>query len=141
MHARICCQMQNQMEKSRFQIAVSLSEDVIKIISREYSVDVTKAIPHISIYGAEFPFKDYSKITDIVGKIAKKISKFNIKVFTLKSDNGYLLWPVKDSNGELEKLHLEIIEKINPLRNGLLRDKFLKSDYLNSLPSQQRNLV
>ncbi len=79
--------------------------------------------PHVTIYLAEFPKKNLKKIQLAVKKIAAGCKTFLLKS-TEYSQNANLYIAVGFKNSkEIYGLHKKIVTDLNPLREGLLRQK------------------
>ncbi len=102
------------------QKAIELSEKVASKLPAEFVLG-QGAIPHITIYQALFPTKNIEKIKDVVRQIASQSTPFEIEMseFVANVVLGFVWWNcIKTDN--IEKIYSEVIEKANPLREGLI---------------------
>ncbi len=81
-------------------------------------------IPHITIYQATFPNKNIEKLKDIVREIASQTTPFEIEMGPFLANVGVpgFVWWNCIKTDIMNKVHLEIIDRANPLREGLVPD-------------------
>lgn len=102
--------------------AIEFSEKVGSKLPTEFVLG-QDTIPHITIYQALFPTKNISNVKDVIRKIAAKTGFFEIEMneFVVNVVKGFVWWNCQKTE-QLTKIHLETIEKLNPLREGLVSE-------------------
>lgn len=131
-----------------FNLPENITERVITLsrkISRDSEVffvlDGIQFHPHITVYSPEYPESKIEKVLKIVKGIAINNSKVNFKFKHIGSGQGFISL-VFDSSSEIKKIHEETIQRLNPLREGHIRQKYQEgSDYhVNFTPEQKENI-
>lgn len=107
-----------------------VSREINSVLVERYGseIDFTNGIePHITMYMGLFPEKNFELIFRELSFVLSDYPQFKVKMseFRLTSD-GYLFWDVEKSLRIIE-LHKEIINSLNSLREGLLREKYKTS--------------
>jgi len=78
---------------------------------------------HVSLYMAELPLKNLSEIRKVLKNIASNQKSFKLNpILWHQSPDGYIDVEYKKTKS-LANLQRNIIKKLNPLREGLLREK------------------
>ena len=80
-------------------------------------------IPHITLYYAEFPVKNLNKIIEQVKSFAATTQPVAL-IFDKTAFSYNYFFAYFQRTPELMKLHLKLLELINPLREGHLKDKY-----------------
>ncbi len=84
---------------------------------------------HISIYNAKFPEHNYGLIEDVVKNIFEKFNRIKLEPERLNIKSRFLSI-LFNNNKDLISLQNEIIEYLNPLREGLIQSKYIeKSEF------------
>lgn len=86
-----------------------------------FTLDGKRYFPHITLYMAEFPNKNISKVKKILDLISSNIRSFKVVSNRYRHENGWVHVNFK-KNSSLMTLQNEIILKTNPLRAGLLME-------------------
>ncbi|HBB76445.1 MAG: hypothetical protein A2186_04405 [Candidatus Levybacteria bacterium RIFOXYA1_FULL_41_10] len=105
--------------------AVDLSRKLAQQISTEFALEDGKFYPHITIYQATYPKKNFEKILRRVSDFAKHLSKFEVKQEKVRANNGFVSWD-SQKDPYLFDLQKRIIAWANPLREDLI-PPFLKN--------------
>lgn len=80
--------------------------------------------PHLSLYLCKFDKENFSKLLEKLKTIKQKSFVISLDKIT-KQKNNFCLINVEPKNN-LRSLHRKIVEKVNPLREGLIRKKDLQ---------------
>lgn len=106
-----------------------------------FALDGVGYYPHATLYFPEFPIEAESKVCSDLASYCINHKAINTTFTQLEAENGYIVVSFF-LNDEVFELHKEIVSLINPLRNGVVRTKYLDVDTLNSLPKNQtRNIL
>jgi len=116
--------------------AMKLSKEITEKDDVYFVLDDVAYFSHITIFMGEFPEKNLEKIVQAVGELARKIPSAEMMFTGNKSHLGWL-GPCFYYSDNIRKIHETIIEKINPLREGRVREKHKTSEYLEKLSFQQ----
>lgn len=115
---------------------------VSKKLKNEHSLfvlDGKKYWPHITLYMTEFPLKNVAEIKKLLKQFSIKTKPFNIHALGYRQNNdGYVDVEYKKSK-VLSELQTKIITLLNPLREGLMREKD-KARISNISKSEQKDL-
>jgi len=146
---------------STYHISFSVNEEFDKLIRHtsakiqneyksKFAVDGKSYIPHMSMYLFAAPIVNQKEIIAQLNVIAEGIKLPTLSVNELfLSDDGWLM-VYFDNAIDMRKIHKLIINKINPLRMGVLRKKYRsnksilklnKNDRLNLLKYGDRHVL
>lgn len=135
----------------RVNIAVKPSEVVAKQaieISQKLS-DKSKAyfvlngqnyFPHLTVYSPEFPKNKLDGVLGTIESICAITKSFESPFLDIQSHDGYIDVEV-ELNDSFRNLHNIIVEKLNPLREGHLREKYTVEENLIDLSESQRQNI
>lgn len=101
-------------------LAITLSQKVAQNFQTEFVLDEQKFMPHITVYQAHFPVNNIEKIKDVLDQIAHSTAPFGVTLgeFSISHDT-FLFWNAQVSEN-LRRLHDQIVENNNHLREGLI---------------------
>ena len=110
------------------------------MLVREFAsvIDFKSSIePHLTLYMGLFP--DLAKVVAVVEQLNAEFAAFRASFDRFRlSPDGYIFWEPQTS-AQLQALHEKAVEMLNPLRNGLVREKFNENfDSYNSF--EQMNI-
>lgn len=88
-----------------------------------FHIDNKHFFAHLTIYSPEYPIENLNKILHEVREIAGKSVPIRLEFERFHSGWGYVGIEFK-KNLQIEKLHAQIVETLNPLRNGYTREKY-----------------
>ncbi|MEW6709287.1 MAG: 2'-5' RNA ligase family protein [Candidatus Riflebacteria bacterium] len=93
--------------------------------------------PHLTLFMGFFP--EINPVQKELLDLNQSFAGFDVHLqgFRLTSE-GYLFWDAEEQE-ELQLLHEKVLESLNPLRNGLIREKFNQS-FDSYLPVEQENI-
>jgi len=125
-----------QLPKNVAKAAISLSQQIGKIQDTFFTLDGLQFYPHITIYSPEYPVDNLDDIISSVGELAKssKHLVFDAKGITTHQD---FITISLEASPDVQKIHAEIVNKLNPLRAGQIREKYQQATYS---PEQQENI-
>lgn len=86
-----------------------------------YILNKNNYLPHLSLYSARYPQENYKSLTTAVKKTADSFSPFTITLSVFSVFSGYIFFDA-DKNDKLQQLHENIVDSLNPLRNGHITD-------------------
>ncbi len=100
--------------------AIQLSTKIAKQFPTEFILNTTNFLPHITVYQAHFPVKNIDKIKSTLREALGKLRpvKISLDDFSV-SHKTFLFWNCRRTE-ELTTTQRQIIEKLNPLREGLV---------------------
>ncbi len=100
------------------------------VFSRKGNVPDTTAVqpwcgihPHVTLYSPEYPAKNQEKVIDAVKEVSKNVPCFLASPLTLESHEGYIGIELKLSD-EIRRFHETLVRKLNPLREGHIREQW-----------------
>lgn len=99
-----------------------LSLEINKKEEAYFVLDSKSFYPHITIYGVEFPTRNLEKVFSEVESLAKKLVGVKFTFQKVATEKGYIGIEC-DCTEEFRAAHETIIEKLNPLRDGHIREK------------------
>ncbi len=83
-------------------------------------------IPHITLYMGLFPETERASVVRELKTVAAETPPVPVVLREIEtSRDGYLFWKAV-ADDPLQKLHERVVEALNPLRRGAVRDKFLE---------------
>ena len=88
-----------------------------------FVLDGKNYFPHITLYMTEFPLKNIAKVRKLLKQFAAKTKPFEISSSKYRQNkDGYIDVDYRKSKN-INELQKKIIKLLNPLREGLMRDK------------------
>jgi 2'-5' RNA ligase len=104
-----------------------------------FHIDNRRFFAHLTIYSPEYPEENVSKVYDEVEALAGKLTPFKLSFLDFNAVDGFV--GARFAKTALaEMIHRQIVERLNPLRDGHIREKYLKELEGNYSP-QQRELI
>lgn len=108
------------------------TEELIKLsrfcsakIPSKIILNKTDALPHMTLYTTNYPTNNLAKIKNKLLTLLKKFHQFPVR-FSSKVIDMNTVFINADPNVELQQLHIEIVDELNPLRDDLYDKKELK---------------
>lgn len=111
-------------------IAIDLSKSLAGSYQTNFVLDGQNTFPHITIYQARFPEKNFDAINFNLKVIAQRMSPFQLSLNKFSTYKGYILWNC-DLTNELSHLINSVVYQLNPLRNGLIANGLKTLSNLN----------
>lgn len=128
-----------------FGIADPLHSDITKAsleirdsYGADWFIDNQRYHLHLALYLFEAPRRNTGKILEEAKKLVKTISPTSIKIKGMSANQEGLIFIDLEENSELRQYHCQIVENINPFRDGMLREKYRDEEYLKNLPTDAR---
>lgn len=120
--------------------AIALGREISKNNETFFALDGIQFHPHITIYSPEYPENNLDRVLEKVAEITSNTGKVNLISKGIISGQGFI--SVKfDYTPGLKEIHEEIVLKLNPLREGHMREKYTADDYkMRFTLEQQENI-
>ena len=121
--------------------AITLSKEISKKSNYFFVLDGIKFHPHITIYSPEFPEYNLNKIIKTVKSLTNNFSKVDFKFKKISAYKGFISIHFNCSI-IIKRIHKEIVEKLNPLREDYKRKKYDNClDYHMHFNSEQKKNI
>jgi hypothetical protein len=104
--------------------AVKNSKIIAKYYDSSVILDSHGPYPHITLYLSEIPSANISKVIDLLN-IKFLETKIQLEFNRISFQKGYLDVELK-LNSDLMGLHKQVVEVVNPYREGHIRDKWIR---------------
>ena len=88
-----------------------------------FVLDGIQFYPHITIYPPEYPGEKVSEVLETVEQVSKSFSPIKFKYSRIGSLQGYVGISLENTL-EIKAIHQQIVEALNPLREGRIREKY-----------------
>lgn len=124
-------------DESVSQTLIKWSEQIASQFSTAYTLNRIDKLPHFSLYSARYPIKNQDAIEKQVRTIAAMTNSFPITLSGFSVFSGYLFYDAK-KNKALMNLHNQIVDALNPLREGLITDN---QRQLTGLSTEQQRAI
>jgi len=119
--------------------AILLSQEIAKAHKAIFTLDGKNFFPHITVYAPEFSTSNINKIYVGIEEVAKNTEKFQLFYKEIEAQyNGYIVVHF-DLSPAMKNLHKKILSRINPLRQGHIRAKYLTAEYQNKISQAKKN--
>lgn len=102
-----------------------------------FVIDNQNFYPHITIYGVEFPAHNLERVLSDVEELAKNLLAIQFKFKKVATEEGYIGIECEGTE-EIANTQKAIIEKLNSLREGHIREKDRKQNM--ELSERDRNI-
>ncbi|MBI4176027.1 MAG: 2'-5' RNA ligase family protein [Candidatus Aenigmarchaeota archaeon] len=89
-----------------------------------FTLDGEHYYPHITLYVTEFPVKNIEKIKQTLERMASETKPFKVEPEKYRQNRRGWIDVSYRRTGEVLNLHKEVIRLLNPLREGLVRQKY-----------------
>lgn len=116
-----------------------LSEEISKKEDVYFIIDSQNFYPHITIYSPEYPKHNENKILQTIEELAKKFSSIKFVPKEIETSQGYLGIGAEYSD-EIKKIHEAIVEELNPMREGRLREKYTNAYNMKFSEEKMQNI-
>lgn len=116
-----------------------LSKEISKKEDVYFVIDNQNIYPHITIYSPEYPKHNENKILESIGELAKSFLPVKFLCKEIETSQGYL-GIAAEYLDEIRKIHEAIVEKLNPLREGHLREKYLNAYNMKFSEEKMKNI-
>lgn len=120
---------------------VKLARKIVKNKKIYFVINKEKYYPHLTVYKAEFPLKNRKAIFEGLKEFSKYQKPFVLNFNGFYSEWGWLGIDFKKTR-EVYDAHKRILELMNPLREGHIREKFFNELKTNKYSvAQKKNVV
>ncbi len=116
-----------------FKVPSAISEEVVEIrekllseFDEQYSSEYPSYTPHITVYQAEFPDKNETKIFDVLQKIVKASHEVTFVPTEIGSKGRYVAVRF-EKNHRLLKFQKTLVDELSPLRENILKKTYTES--------------
>ncbi len=109
------------------EVAIKLSQELARQAEPIFILDGKRFHPHITIYSPEYPEARLDKILETVSEVSQKTISPRFMFKGIIQNQGFIGIEF-DYLPEIRFIHERIVAKLNPLREGHIRQKYL-SDY------------
>lgn len=103
-----------------YNLAIELSNELSKKVRTNFILNGKDLIPHLTIYQAEFPDENKSKVLEEVYNIVKNLHPFTLDMGGFSSTPEGNIWWNSIFTEPMATLQKESIKKCNHLRNNLI---------------------
>lgn len=105
-----------------------------------FGVDGINFHPHLTIYPPEIPSEKLDVVIEALEKLLKPWEPFELEFGGIATNWGYIDVEIKP-NEKLQKLHEQIVQTINPLREDRVREKYQDPNSIAHFSIQQKKLL
>lgn len=121
--------------------AINLSKEFSNIGNSDFVLSAKENIPHITMYQTEFPTKNLQKVIEVTKHISKELNpiELNFEDFSIEKDYG--IWVNFYLSDDLQNLHTQVLELIDPLRDGHIRTKFSTESFLKEHNKKEQEIA
>ncbi len=106
----------------------------------DYVLDGRNIHPHITIYSPEFPSRNLDRLLAEIESVVKRNSEFSVTFDDPVTEDSYIVVKLKDSPDH-KALHMDVLTAANPLREGVLRKKYMDEELLAGLDHNARRNI
>lgn len=119
---------------------ISLSREVAKNYESFFVLDGVDFFPHLTIYSPEYPESNSNKILKVVKDISHNSPKIVFRLEKVNDSQGFISLHFQ-LTPEIKQLHQKVVKKLNPLREGHIRERYHQNDYrITFSPEQLTNI-
>lgn len=122
------------------QQAIEISQKLSDKSKAYFVLDGKNYFPHLTIYSPEFPQNRLEDVLGTIENICAGMNSFESSFLDIQSHDSYVDVEV-ELNDSFQNLHKIIVEKLNPLREGHLREKYTIEANLAELTEIQRQNI
>ncbi|MCA9382217.1 DUF1045 domain-containing protein, partial [Candidatus Dojkabacteria bacterium] len=102
-----------------------------------FVLDSKNFFPHITLYSPEFPIHNIANLKSEVVDIASTVNRLKLKLNPIATkQDGYIGLRIENTT-EIHSLHKKVVDKLNPFREGILRNKYSDRTRLVNFTSEQ----
>lgn len=129
-----------KLPRDIFGEVIELSNEISKDNDAYFALDGSNFIPHITLYSPEYPSENIDKVLNTASQIIKNTLAFTARFTEIRSHFGYIDIALGKTEEWID-LHERIVNELNPLRDGHLREKYLDSEELKQYTNQQQEYI
>jgi 2'-5' RNA ligase len=121
------------------QLVADISSDINEKYETYFAIDNQNIFAHITIYSPEYPARNFKKVLEAVEKIAKEFSDPKFIFREVKAEQGSVT-AYFDYSEEIRRIHETMVEKLNPLRENHVRQKYTDSYMMKFSEEKKENI-
>jgi 2'-5' RNA ligase len=119
---------------------LALAAKIFKDKEEIFHIDNKSYFVHLTIYSPEYPLTNIREVISRVNEIAKGIEKFKLLFGDFSRVDGYVGINFRKTE-EVTGIHKKILRKLNPLREGRIREKYPDLIKKGVYPPEQVKLI
>lgn len=123
------------------QQAIAWCEVIARKYPSAYVLDDDSAYVHLTLYQAQYPARNRSKIERELDEIASQTNPFDIELVGFRPYIGYIVYEAKTNNAPLFSLHKKIAERLSPLREGHITHNFREMMEMDDVPDERKENI
>ena len=108
--------------------ALDISHKLAQRYNIHFELNTINCFPHITVYPPEYPESNMDTILAAVDSTVSKIRSFVLEIESVEVTDGWIGLHFS-KNESIINLHVALIEALNPLRRGRIREKYTKQTY------------
>jgi len=116
---------------------IELSQSIDKEVETEFTLNYKNALPHLTLYQAKYPQTNLELIKQTLKEVASNLAKLEVILDSFSTPLGYVYLDARKTD-DLFQFHKQIVDKLNPLREGLMFTEHLS---LPGITPTQRDSV
>lgn len=123
--------------------AIKLSRDFSQKVPTNFVLDNIHFFPHITLYSPEYPKRNLKTIVETVDRLAHTHTKIHVAINGIHAggDGSIYVELELHRSPEIQRLHQDIVQALNELREGRINPKYLSPEYLAEKSPQQRKNI
>ena len=125
-----------EIPESLHEALVDLGKEVLEDYEVSRSITSNPKRGHISLYVGIFPNENKGELLKTIESIVSKFPVFKLQPKELSEKNRFVSISFKNCT-ELQKMHERLVCELNPLREGLIKDKYKNEETLAKLTTEE----
>ena len=127
-------------DKHFYELAIELSKRIAQQFETHFTLDGINNLPHVTLYPPEYPEHNKQLVIEDIEKIADETKQFALNVSGIGGGEG---WISIDFNAspEVIELHERLVNNLNAFREGHLRAKYHKHEYIVNLDEATKEVI
>jgi 2'-5' RNA ligase len=119
--------------------SAKISREINRKSEAYFVLDNENYFPHITVYSPEYPARNLEKVLAIAEEIAKNFSAPKFVFRGVKAGQGFVTLGF-DYSEEIKIIHETLVEKLNPLRENHIREKYTDSYMMKFSEEKKENI-
>lgn len=111
--------------------AIKLASEISDYGETYFRIDDTNYYSHLTVYKAEFPAKNEKKVFEALEHFVSRVKPFNLSFKSMFTEKGWTGMGFERAEGVYGS-HQELVNLLNPLREGHIREKYFVEMKKNS---------
>jgi 2'-5' RNA ligase len=121
------------------QLVADISSEISQKDETYFVIDNQKIFAHITIYSPEYPARNLENVLEDVENIAKELSPLKFIFQGVKAGQGFVTLDF-DYSEEIKMIHETVVERLNPLRENHVRQKYTDSYMMKFSEEKKENI-